>query len=212
MRVDITYSMRFRPPTVGVSARSSAALTVSAGGSGSQRAARGLRTPRADHAVHAMTAHPAVTNDVPMRGSETQATGIRVDTAGIALRCAGDQHPARRLGHRPVLDGVRGVAVLLVIAVRVALLDSADIGVDVFFPLSGLDHRAPVRGVGASRCALTAWLLREPRAPAAAGAGQCWWWTSFPCAAQLRAGRGRVRGIRGQRDSAVRRPRPPVGR
>jgi peptidoglycan/LPS O-acetylase OafA/YrhL len=35
------------------------------------------------------------------------------------------------------LDGVRGIAVLLVITVHVGLLDSGDIGVDVFFPLSG---------------------------------------------------------------------------
>jgi peptidoglycan/LPS O-acetylase OafA/YrhL len=56
---------------------------------------------------------------------------------GIALRSAGDHQTARRLGHRPALDGVRGIAVLLVIAVHVGLLDSGDIGVDVFFPLSG---------------------------------------------------------------------------
>jgi peptidoglycan/LPS O-acetylase OafA/YrhL len=35
------------------------------------------------------------------------------------------------------LDGVRGIAVVLVIVVHVGLLDSGDIGVDVFFPLSG---------------------------------------------------------------------------
>jgi len=57
--------------------------------------------------------------------------------SGSALRSAGDHQPARRLGRRPALDGVRGVAVLLVIAVHVGLLDSGDIGVDVFFPLSG---------------------------------------------------------------------------
>jgi hypothetical protein len=57
--------------------------------------------------------------------------------SGIALRSAGNHQPPRRLGRRPALDGVRGIAVLLVIAVHVGLLDSADIGVDVFFPLSG---------------------------------------------------------------------------
>jgi peptidoglycan/LPS O-acetylase OafA/YrhL len=41
------------------------------------------------------------------------------------------------LGNQPVLNGVRGIAVLLVIAVHVGLLDSGDIGVDAFFPLSG---------------------------------------------------------------------------
>jgi peptidoglycan/LPS O-acetylase OafA/YrhL len=35
------------------------------------------------------------------------------------------------------LDGLRAIAVVLVIAVHVGLLDSGDIGVDVFFPLSG---------------------------------------------------------------------------
>jgi peptidoglycan/LPS O-acetylase OafA/YrhL len=57
--------------------------------------------------------------------------------SGIALQSAGNHQPAQRLGHRPALDGVRGIAVLLVIAVHVGLLDSGDIGVDVFFPLSG---------------------------------------------------------------------------
>jgi peptidoglycan/LPS O-acetylase OafA/YrhL len=57
--------------------------------------------------------------------------------SGLALRSAGDHQPPRRLGHRPALDGVRGIAVLLVIAVHVGLLDSGDIGVDLFFPLSG---------------------------------------------------------------------------
>ena len=66
--------------------------------------------------------------------SDSRSTG---PASGIALRSAGDHQPARRLGHRPALDGMRGIAVLLVIAVHVGLLDSGDIGVDVFFPLSG---------------------------------------------------------------------------
>jgi peptidoglycan/LPS O-acetylase OafA/YrhL len=66
--------------------------------------------------------------------SDSRSTG---PASGIALQSAGDHQPARRLGQRPALDGVRGVAVLLVIAVHVGLLDSGDIGVDVFFPLSG---------------------------------------------------------------------------
>jgi peptidoglycan/LPS O-acetylase OafA/YrhL len=66
--------------------------------------------------------------------SDSRSISPASDTAS---RSAGDQQPARRLGRRPALDGVRGIAVLLVIAVHVGLLDSGDIGVDLFFPLSG---------------------------------------------------------------------------
>ncbi|HET9720708.1 MAG TPA: acyltransferase, partial [Solirubrobacteraceae bacterium] len=45
--------------------------------------------------------------------------------------------PPRRLGRRPVLDGLRGVAVLLVIAEHTGLLHNGFLGVDVFFVLSG---------------------------------------------------------------------------
>ncbi len=45
--------------------------------------------------------------------------------------------PPRRLGRRPVLDGVRGVAVLLVVGEHTGLLGHGFIGVDVFFVLSG---------------------------------------------------------------------------
>jgi peptidoglycan/LPS O-acetylase OafA/YrhL len=65
--------------------------------------------------------------------SDSRSTG---PASGVALRSAGDHQPTR-LGRQPALDGVRGIAVLLVIAVHVRLLDSGDIGVDVFFPLSG---------------------------------------------------------------------------
>lgn len=41
------------------------------------------------------------------------------------------------MGRRPALDGLRGVSVLLVIAVHVGLLKNGYVGVDVFFALSG---------------------------------------------------------------------------
>ncbi len=50
---------------------------------------------------------------------------------------AEQQQAPRRLGYRPVLDGMRGVAVLLVMLMHTGIVDNGYIGVDVFFGLSG---------------------------------------------------------------------------
>jgi peptidoglycan/LPS O-acetylase OafA/YrhL len=91
-----------------------------------------------------MAVHDSIPNGGIRRTAEVDGlVGGRIPPRGDALletigrRTVGDRRPARRLGGRPVLDGVRGVAVVLVVAVHVGLLDSGDVGVDVFFPLSG---------------------------------------------------------------------------
>lgn len=71
---------------------------------------------------------------------DSQPRLIGVANARIAMDSlsATAQRDARRtLGHRPALDGLRGLAVLLVIALHVGLLAAGFIGVDIFFALSG---------------------------------------------------------------------------
>src|ERR1700761_3402584 len=43
----------------------------------------------------------------------------------------------RRLGRRPVLDGMRGIAILLVMLTHTSVLPNGYVGVDLFFALSG---------------------------------------------------------------------------
>ena len=45
--------------------------------------------------------------------------------------------PQRKLGRRPALDGLRGVAILLVLLTHTSLLPNGFMGVDLFFVLSG---------------------------------------------------------------------------
>jgi peptidoglycan/LPS O-acetylase OafA/YrhL len=58
-------------------------------------------------------------------------------TPGLPSAPGDGRRRPRRLGHRPVLDGLRGLSVLLVIGVHVGLLENGYIGVDLFFALSG---------------------------------------------------------------------------
>jgi peptidoglycan/LPS O-acetylase OafA/YrhL len=44
---------------------------------------------------------------------------------------------ARKLGHSPVLDGLRGIAIVLVMLTHTSVLPNGYVGVDLFFALSG---------------------------------------------------------------------------
>jgi peptidoglycan/LPS O-acetylase OafA/YrhL len=56
---------------------------------------------------------------------------------GIQVGMSGTANCARRLGRRPVLDGLRGVAILLVMLAHTSVLPNGYVGVDLFFALSG---------------------------------------------------------------------------
>jgi peptidoglycan/LPS O-acetylase OafA/YrhL len=56
----------------------------------------------------------------------------------MGIPVAMEEKPApRRLGRRPVLDGVRGIAILLVMLSHTGVLPNGYVGVDLFFALSG---------------------------------------------------------------------------
>jgi peptidoglycan/LPS O-acetylase OafA/YrhL len=56
---------------------------------------------------------------------------------GIQVGMSDTAKAARRLGRRPVLDGLRGVAILLVMLAHTSVLPNGYVGVDLFFALSG---------------------------------------------------------------------------
>jgi peptidoglycan/LPS O-acetylase OafA/YrhL len=56
---------------------------------------------------------------------------------GIESEMATRTDEPRRLGHRPVLDGLRGIAIFLVMLTHTGVLPNGYVGVDLFFALSG---------------------------------------------------------------------------
>ena len=69
-----------------------------------------------------------------MRAETPRAEGARAETP----RAEGTRAESpRRLGRRPVLDGLRGIAILLVMLTHTSVLPNGYVGVDLFFALSG---------------------------------------------------------------------------
>src|SRR5438874_8711325 len=57
--------------------------------------------------------------------------------AGVLSRLSSARGDDRRIGYRPALDGLRAVAILMVVAFHDRHLQGGFLGVDVFFALSG---------------------------------------------------------------------------
>jgi peptidoglycan/LPS O-acetylase OafA/YrhL len=70
-------------------------------------------------------------NSLDRPKSQLQLVDSRAQTAGIT-----EEKPFR-LGYRPWLDGLRGCAILLVLAYHLHLIPGGSFGVDIFFVLSG---------------------------------------------------------------------------
>ncbi len=71
--------------------------------------------------------------------SVSQDSSGSVPESGEMFPCltAGHSEPPFHLGHRRWLDGLRGIAVLIVVAYHVHLIKGGCFGVDIFFVLSG---------------------------------------------------------------------------
>lgn len=85
--------------------------------------------------------------DTPWQAEGSDAGVLRLGAEADAATASGRRVPPFRLGHRPALDGVRGIAVVLVVIYHLGQLLWLDaekwlfpggfVGVDLFFALSG---------------------------------------------------------------------------